>query len=170
MADPAECNIKVMCRFRPLNESEVNRGDKYIAKFQGEDTVMIAVSCRLPAASGLAGPGSPGECGVQGWRGRSCRRLSPVGFSGSDNPAPGTASSAGVPGPPLPARRSRAGRWEALGLGLGHSLTWGAGELFGSKFSVCACICVWWLLLLLAAGVSDYPQFTIYKYLRLKFS
>nr|KAF6431450.1 kinesin family member 5B [Rousettus aegyptiacus] len=30
MADPAECNIKV------------NRGDKYIAKFQGEDTVMIA--------------------------------------------------------------------------------------------------------------------------------
>ncbi|XP_070237975.1 kinesin-1 heavy chain isoform X3 [Bos mutus] len=42
MADPAECNIKVMCRFRPLNESEVNRGDKYIAKFQGEDTVMIA--------------------------------------------------------------------------------------------------------------------------------
>lgn len=31
-----------MCRFRPLNDSEVNRGDKYIAKFQGEDTVMIA--------------------------------------------------------------------------------------------------------------------------------
>ncbi|XP_015474594.1 kinesin-1 heavy chain isoform X2 [Parus major] len=42
MADPAECNIKVMCRFRPLNESEVARGDKYIAKFQGEDTVVIA--------------------------------------------------------------------------------------------------------------------------------
>uniref|UniRef100_A0A8C5KB49 Kinesin-like protein n=1 Tax=Jaculus jaculus TaxID=51337 RepID=A0A8C5KB49_JACJA len=42
MADPAECNIKVMCRFRPLNESEVNRGDKYVAKFQGEDTVVIA--------------------------------------------------------------------------------------------------------------------------------
>ncbi|XP_025029647.1 kinesin-1 heavy chain isoform X2 [Python bivittatus] len=42
MADPAECNIKVMCRFRPLNESEVIRGDKYIAKFQGEDTVVIA--------------------------------------------------------------------------------------------------------------------------------
>lgn len=32
----------MMCRFRPLNESEVNRGDKYVAKFQGEDTVMIA--------------------------------------------------------------------------------------------------------------------------------
>ncbi|KAM9200119.1 kinesin-1 heavy chain isoform 3-T3 [Mergus octosetaceus] len=42
MADPAECNIKVMCRFRPLNESEVTRGDKYIAKFQGDDTVVIA--------------------------------------------------------------------------------------------------------------------------------
>ncbi|XP_068029101.1 kinesin-1 heavy chain isoform X2 [Anomalospiza imberbis] len=42
MADPAECNIKVMCRFRPLNESEVARGDKYVAKFQGEDTVVIA--------------------------------------------------------------------------------------------------------------------------------
>ncbi|KAM9090217.1 kinesin-1 heavy chain isoform 1-T1 [Megaptera novaeangliae] len=42
MADPAECNIKVMCRFRPLNESEVNRGDKYIVKFQGEDTITIA--------------------------------------------------------------------------------------------------------------------------------
>uniref|UniRef100_A0A452RLJ8 Kinesin-like protein n=1 Tax=Ursus americanus TaxID=9643 RepID=A0A452RLJ8_URSAM len=48
MADPAECNIKVMCRFRPLNESEVNRGDKYVAKFQGEDTVMIAVSDPRP--------------------------------------------------------------------------------------------------------------------------
>uniref|UniRef100_A0A7M4EJ40 Kinesin-like protein n=1 Tax=Crocodylus porosus TaxID=8502 RepID=A0A7M4EJ40_CROPO len=42
MADPAECNIKVMCRFRPLNDSEVVRGDKYIAKFQSEDTVIIA--------------------------------------------------------------------------------------------------------------------------------
>lgn len=31
-----------MCRFRPLNESEVNRGDKYVAKFQGDDTVVIA--------------------------------------------------------------------------------------------------------------------------------
>ncbi|XP_066483307.1 kinesin-1 heavy chain [Tiliqua scincoides] len=42
MADPAECNIKVMCRFRPLNDSEVTRGDKYVAKFQGEDTVVVA--------------------------------------------------------------------------------------------------------------------------------
>lgn len=42
MADPAECTIKVMCRFRPLNSSEVVRGDRYIPKFQGEDTVVIA--------------------------------------------------------------------------------------------------------------------------------
>ncbi|GCB74580.1 kinesin-1 heavy chain isoform X1 [Scyliorhinus torazame] len=41
MADPAECSIKVMCRFRPLNDSEVHRGDKYICKFQGEETVSV---------------------------------------------------------------------------------------------------------------------------------
>ncbi|XP_051958974.1 kinesin-1 heavy chain isoform X1 [Xyrauchen texanus] len=41
MADPAECTIKVMCRFRPLNSSEVMRGDKYIPKFQGDDNVVI---------------------------------------------------------------------------------------------------------------------------------
>lgn len=44
MADPAECTIKVMCRFRPLNSSEVTRGDRYIAKFPGEDTIVIGVS------------------------------------------------------------------------------------------------------------------------------
>ncbi|XP_061835041.1 kinesin-1 heavy chain isoform X1 [Nerophis lumbriciformis] len=42
MADPAECTIKVMCRFRPLNSSEVTRGDRYIPKFQGEETVVIS--------------------------------------------------------------------------------------------------------------------------------
>ncbi|KAL0963910.1 hypothetical protein UPYG_G00315250 [Umbra pygmaea] len=41
MADAAECGVKVMCRFRPLNESETNRGDKYIPKFKGDDTVVI---------------------------------------------------------------------------------------------------------------------------------
>uniref|UniRef100_A0A8B9BYM4 Kinesin-like protein n=1 Tax=Anser brachyrhynchus TaxID=132585 RepID=A0A8B9BYM4_9AVES len=40
MADPAECSIKVMCRFRPLNEAEVLRGDRFIPKFKGEDTVV----------------------------------------------------------------------------------------------------------------------------------
>ncbi|XP_015677540.1 kinesin heavy chain isoform X1 [Protobothrops mucrosquamatus] len=41
MADPAECSIKVMCRFRPLNEAEILRGDKFISKFKGEDTVVV---------------------------------------------------------------------------------------------------------------------------------
>lgn len=45
MADAnAECNIKVLCRFRPLNQSEIIRGDKFIPLFQGEDTVILGVS------------------------------------------------------------------------------------------------------------------------------
>lgn len=44
MVDAAECGVKVMCRFRPLNESEITRGDKYIPKFKGEDTVVVSVS------------------------------------------------------------------------------------------------------------------------------
>uniref|UniRef100_A0A1A7Y945 Kinesin-like protein n=1 Tax=Iconisemion striatum TaxID=60296 RepID=A0A1A7Y945_9TELE len=42
MADtPAECNIKVLCRFRPLNQSEVIRGDLFLPKFQEDDTVIV---------------------------------------------------------------------------------------------------------------------------------
>uniref|UniRef100_A0A671V7C9 Kinesin-like protein n=1 Tax=Sparus aurata TaxID=8175 RepID=A0A671V7C9_SPAAU len=42
MADvPAECNIKVLCRFRPLNQSEIVRGDLFLPKFQGDDTVVV---------------------------------------------------------------------------------------------------------------------------------
>ncbi|KAM7006042.1 kinesin heavy chain [Tautogolabrus adspersus] len=37
----AECNIKVLCRFRPLNKSEIIRGDKFIPIFQREDTVIL---------------------------------------------------------------------------------------------------------------------------------
>uniref|UniRef100_A0A8C7HNV9 Kinesin-like protein n=1 Tax=Oncorhynchus kisutch TaxID=8019 RepID=A0A8C7HNV9_ONCKI len=41
MADvSAECNIKVLCRFRPLNQSEIIRGDKFIPSFQADDTVI----------------------------------------------------------------------------------------------------------------------------------
>lgn len=69
MADPAECNIKVMCRFRPLNDSEVTRGDKYIAKFQGEDTVVIAVSGG-GAAVAAPRPGSRGPAEGLGLPGR----------------------------------------------------------------------------------------------------
>lgn len=39
----AECNIKVLCRFRPLNQAEILRGDKFLPSFQGDDTVIIAV-------------------------------------------------------------------------------------------------------------------------------
>ncbi|XP_033964612.1 kinesin-1 heavy chain-like isoform X1 [Pseudochaenichthys georgianus] len=42
MADPAaETTIKVVCRFRPLNRSELARGDIYVPKFQGEDCVQM---------------------------------------------------------------------------------------------------------------------------------
>lgn len=52
MVDAAECGVKVMCRFRPLNEAEITRGDKYIPKFKEEDTVVITASltakpCRM---------------------------------------------------------------------------------------------------------------------------
>ncbi|CAL8342375.1 unnamed protein product [Boreogadus saida] len=47
MGDSSECGIKVMCRFRPLNDSELSRGDKYIPKFKGEDTVVITVCAVL---------------------------------------------------------------------------------------------------------------------------
>ncbi|XP_045910938.1 kinesin heavy chain-like [Micropterus dolomieu] len=45
MVDAVECGVcgvKVMCRFRPLNDAERSRGDKYIPKFNGEDTVVVA--------------------------------------------------------------------------------------------------------------------------------
>ncbi|XP_059417347.1 kinesin heavy chain-like [Carassius carassius] len=37
----AECNIKVLCRFRPLNQAEILRGDRFLPTFQGDDTVII---------------------------------------------------------------------------------------------------------------------------------
>nr|XP_046259575.1 kinesin heavy chain-like [Scatophagus argus] len=45
MVDAAECGVcgvKVMCRFRPLNDAERSRGDKFIPKFSGDDTVVVA--------------------------------------------------------------------------------------------------------------------------------
>ncbi|XP_075708096.1 kinesin heavy chain isoform X3 [Rhinoderma darwinii] len=41
MAETNECSIKVLCRFRPLNQSEVQRGDKYLPVFQGDDCVIV---------------------------------------------------------------------------------------------------------------------------------
>ena len=45
-AECGVCGVKVMCRFRPLNDAERSRGDKFIPKFSGEDTVVVAVSVR----------------------------------------------------------------------------------------------------------------------------
>ncbi|KAI5613653.1 kinesin heavy chain, partial [Silurus asotus] len=36
-----ECGVRVLCRFRPLNESEVKRGSKYTIRFQGSDKVLV---------------------------------------------------------------------------------------------------------------------------------
>uniref|UniRef100_UPI00358EEEB2 kinesin heavy chain-like n=1 Tax=Myxine glutinosa TaxID=7769 RepID=UPI00358EEEB2 len=41
MADPAECSIKVMCRFRPQNASERSREDRFIPRFQGDDVILV---------------------------------------------------------------------------------------------------------------------------------
>jgi kinesin family protein 5 len=47
---PAEDSIKVVCRFRPLNDSEEKAGSKFIVKFpQGseENCISIGVSSSL---------------------------------------------------------------------------------------------------------------------------
>uniref|UniRef100_A0A8C3Q7J0 Kinesin-like protein n=1 Tax=Geospiza parvula TaxID=87175 RepID=A0A8C3Q7J0_GEOPR len=45
MAEPSsECSIKVLCRFRPLNQAEILRGDKFLPVFQGDDSVVLGVS------------------------------------------------------------------------------------------------------------------------------
>lgn len=64
MADPAECSIKVMCRFIH-KRSRILRGDKFIPKFKGEETVVIGVSgweVWLPDAS-RPQPGAPNAPG-----------------------------------------------------------------------------------------------------------
>lgn len=52
------CGVKVMCRFRPLNDAERSRRDKFIPKFNGDDTVVVAVS-----AGKEPGPWSEGDAG-----------------------------------------------------------------------------------------------------------
>ncbi|CAG5971780.1 unnamed protein product [Menidia menidia] len=56
-----------MCRFRPLNDSERTRGDRFIPKFNGEDTVVVAVS-----GPDRTGPGQQDEDLCSGlWSGLS---------------------------------------------------------------------------------------------------
>lgn len=52
-----ECSIKVLCRFRPLNQAEILRGDKFIPIFQGDDSVVIGVSASV---GGRFGEGAGG--------------------------------------------------------------------------------------------------------------
>lgn len=41
---PAEDSIKVVCRFRPLNDSEERAGSKFVVKFpQGQEENCIAI-------------------------------------------------------------------------------------------------------------------------------
>lgn len=62
MADvPAECNIKVLCRFRPLNQSEVVRGDLFLPKFQGDDSVVVGVSNAGPSSINHHSGWAPGQ-------------------------------------------------------------------------------------------------------------
>lgn len=47
---PAEDSIKVVCRFRPLNDSEEKAGSKFIVKFPNsteENCLSIAVSINI---------------------------------------------------------------------------------------------------------------------------
>jgi len=41
---PAECNIKVICRVRPLNESEERAGSKFVLKFPTDESLSIGAS------------------------------------------------------------------------------------------------------------------------------
>ena len=51
MAD--ECNIKVVCRVRPLNNSEEKAGSKFMLKFPTDDSTSVGVSKPLPNVKGL---------------------------------------------------------------------------------------------------------------------
>lgn len=39
----AEDSIKVVCRFRPLNDAEEKAGSKFVAKFTDENCITIGV-------------------------------------------------------------------------------------------------------------------------------
>lgn len=54
-----ECSIKVLCRFRPLNQAEILRGDKFIPIFQGDDSVIIGVSAACIRRKLQEGGGMP---------------------------------------------------------------------------------------------------------------
>lgn len=66
MAEPNnECSIKVLCRFRPLNQAEILRGDKFIPIFQGDDSVVIGVSSPPGPTERISGRGRKAESPVR---------------------------------------------------------------------------------------------------------
>ncbi|KAH7966581.1 hypothetical protein HPB49_017885 [Dermacentor silvarum] len=48
-APPAECNIKVVCRFRPLNDAEERAGSKFIVKFPSGSEDCLSIALRFGA-------------------------------------------------------------------------------------------------------------------------
>ena len=42
-APDESCNIKVICRVRPLNQREENEGSKFVLKFPTDDSIAIGV-------------------------------------------------------------------------------------------------------------------------------
>ena len=47
MTDADECNIKVVCRVRPMNENEVASGSGVCVKFVNDEQVQLGVSIKL---------------------------------------------------------------------------------------------------------------------------
>ena len=46
--------IKVMCRFRPLNSKEIERGDKFLPKFVSDTSLKeLVLNVLLPIVNGL---------------------------------------------------------------------------------------------------------------------
>ena len=43
MGDVSECNIKVICRVRPLNEAEERAGNQLVVRTQSDDSVSLTV-------------------------------------------------------------------------------------------------------------------------------
>ena len=44
MTDADECNIKVVCRVRPMNEGEIASGSSVCVKFVSDESVQLGVS------------------------------------------------------------------------------------------------------------------------------
>uniref|UniRef100_H2ZQE8 Kinesin-like protein n=1 Tax=Ciona savignyi TaxID=51511 RepID=H2ZQE8_CIOSA len=59
--DAAECSIKVMCRFRPLNGSEKQRGDEFLPKNLAQDQVTFGRPSKTFTFDRVFGPASTQE-------------------------------------------------------------------------------------------------------------